>query len=597
MLREDVLCPPPAVEPTKEELHKYFDSFKFDVKDGSATLTTADGHTIDLGSKLGKDIAANNEVWFGFNYKGKGYDLDVFTGEEFGTEEGQWAATIYRVSPSGETLTDDEAYSSDVSVEIQPSKEIPMKKTLEANAPKTRKVWARIGMSLPLTDEEYKQWKEKYGAESDLGELDDKDLERFTKEGVVDGESYIPAEVFENPEEYKYSPEEKNAQRPDNDFLEEARKNAIGKKKKDMNLEELEKYAKQAAEQKAALENDTEKGRRMLEEKRKELAKDAKEFLKSLHTACGRIFPEGKAPEILPFSPESEEPALDAEVLPGKADPSKAEPFEIPGGVSVGINQKKYQTVEVAVKLVYSENDRMNKTIYIGKNYIDLYSRGRKVDDAFYDGELSTEELKWIVDNKDVIEKSFSMTVEKAMDLSLDKARKEKEETDRRLGNMMSKTSAEVQMAPPATARRPQGNAAYNMADAIDYLRGWIEHAELEGIPEGGRRENATAFLDRLERDMRQAAARTPPAPGKGRTAMTEKTYRKMKGTMEWMRSCINGAYTGGQQVKNSMILLDQFDRLIDRKWEKERPRGPARAQPGPGADSRRPRPDSGIEF
>ena len=481
MLKEDVLCPipPQTDEPTIEELHKYFDRFKLAVKDGTATLTTAGKETIDLGHEFVKELGTNNELWFGFSYKGKTYDLDVYTGEEFGTEEGQWNANVYRVSSNGGTLTDELTYSSEVSVE-------------------------RV---------------------IDLVQAPAKDV-------------HAPAE--------KKTSEEKN----------------------DMNMNELEEYARRTATQKAALEGEIEKNKRSLETKRKELVKDAKEFLRSLHTACLKIFPEGNAPIIWPFGSDSENPELYAEVLPGKTDPSNAKPFEIPNGVSVGI----YKDGDVNVTLVYSETPRFNKQIIIYKEDIRLRKYDTFIDDAFYEGELSDEELKWIVDNKDVIKEAFSLSVKKRLDLSLKETKREKEETDRRVRNMESKPPAATKSKAPPAAQKAQTNPTFDKEDAIDYLRGWIEHAELEGIPEGRRRENAQAFLDQIEKNMKQEAARPATTPKKERTPMTEKTYGKMKSNVEWMRTYICGSPTDGQQVKDSMFLLNVMDKLIDKKWERERP-------------------------
>ena len=65
-------------------------------------------------------------------------------------------------------------------------------KTTIANQKKTHKVWARIGITIHVTEEEYNRFK-KIATE----ELNEEDAEFFRKNGYVDGESYIPEEVFE----------------------------------------------------------------------------------------------------------------------------------------------------------------------------------------------------------------------------------------------------------------------------------------------------------------------------------------------------------------------------------------------------------------
>lgn len=64
-----------------------------------------------------------------------------------------------------------------------------------------KRVFARIGMYLTVTDEEFERLKEEYYHETDLSE---KDCERFVKDGAIaDTDSYIPDCVFEEPEYFE----------------------------------------------------------------------------------------------------------------------------------------------------------------------------------------------------------------------------------------------------------------------------------------------------------------------------------------------------------------------------------------------------------
>lgn len=64
-----------------------------------------------------------------------------------------------------------------------------------------KRVFARIGMYLTVTDEEFKRLREEYYHEKDLSK---EVCERFLKEGVIaDTDSYIPDCVFEESEYYE----------------------------------------------------------------------------------------------------------------------------------------------------------------------------------------------------------------------------------------------------------------------------------------------------------------------------------------------------------------------------------------------------------
>ena len=62
-------------------------------------------------------------------------------------------------------------------------------------------IWARIGMSLEVTDEEYEYLKNHPGeCEGDVSETDDDNnlFKRFVKDGYIDGDCYIPDEIWED---------------------------------------------------------------------------------------------------------------------------------------------------------------------------------------------------------------------------------------------------------------------------------------------------------------------------------------------------------------------------------------------------------------
>lgn len=60
-----------------------------------------------------------------------------------------------------------------------------------------RKIWARIGMSLMVSDEEYAKLLERNKEEEIAFEDDDELGKRFAEEGWADGEGYIPDSLFD----------------------------------------------------------------------------------------------------------------------------------------------------------------------------------------------------------------------------------------------------------------------------------------------------------------------------------------------------------------------------------------------------------------
>ena len=62
---------------------------------------------------------------------------------------------------------------------------------------KTHKLWARIGITVLVTEEEYNKYK-KMVLEDEIRYLTQEQAEWFRKNGYADGDSYIPEEIFEN---------------------------------------------------------------------------------------------------------------------------------------------------------------------------------------------------------------------------------------------------------------------------------------------------------------------------------------------------------------------------------------------------------------
>ena len=65
-----------------------------------------------------------------------------------------------------------------------------------------KRIWARIGMSLMVPDEEYEKLKKRTERNGDY-EFDgsNKLAKRFVKDGKPDGECYIPEDIFDFCEE------------------------------------------------------------------------------------------------------------------------------------------------------------------------------------------------------------------------------------------------------------------------------------------------------------------------------------------------------------------------------------------------------------
>ena len=61
--------------------------------------------------------------------------------------------------------------------------------------PKTKKLWARIGMTLEVTEEEYESIRSKMESEK-RDTLTSEEIARFLNDGRPDGESYIPMDVW-----------------------------------------------------------------------------------------------------------------------------------------------------------------------------------------------------------------------------------------------------------------------------------------------------------------------------------------------------------------------------------------------------------------
>lgn len=56
----------------------------------------------------------------------------------------------------------------------------------------TQKIWARIGITLELPEDEYNNLLDRMKQDGDREDLTDDEIARFLKDGKADGESYIP---------------------------------------------------------------------------------------------------------------------------------------------------------------------------------------------------------------------------------------------------------------------------------------------------------------------------------------------------------------------------------------------------------------------
>lgn len=60
-----------------------------------------------------------------------------------------------------------------------------------------KRIWARIGFMVEVTDSEWEALREKYGKEQ---EIKAEDAEKIVMRGDISGDSYIPQDVFDYPE-------------------------------------------------------------------------------------------------------------------------------------------------------------------------------------------------------------------------------------------------------------------------------------------------------------------------------------------------------------------------------------------------------------
>lgn len=60
-----------------------------------------------------------------------------------------------------------------------------------------KRIWARIGFMVEVTDSEWEALREKYGNEQ---EIKAEDAEKIVMRGDISGDSYIPQDVFDYPE-------------------------------------------------------------------------------------------------------------------------------------------------------------------------------------------------------------------------------------------------------------------------------------------------------------------------------------------------------------------------------------------------------------
>ena len=273
-------------------------------------------------------------------------------------------------------------------------------------------------------------------------------------------------------------------------------------------FEELEKYAREAEKNKEELEEDIRKDKEELENQRKTLAKETKEFLVSLHEAADRIFPETK-PDIWCYTKEFEGESGTAEILPEKTSVPNDDKLT-PKAVSVGFSESG----ALVIALYESEPGKAkepDKTLVVKKNDIQ-YERG----DAFREEGLSPQQMKWILANKDAIEEAFSRSVRMGIDQPLIETERKKNSVRQNLMNAKAKI--------PETKKAPG-------------------------------------------QDKKEIAATK-----EGKKVMTEKTYAKLMDAVAWLRGWVEHSESKGiypQERKDAAVLLDEMEKLIDRKWEK----------------------------
>ena len=71
-------------------------------------------------------------------------------------------------------------------------------KSMKREQNKTHKLWARIGITVLVTEDEYNKLKKQTTVDDQV--LTDEQAKWFITNGYADGESYIPEEVFEHEE-------------------------------------------------------------------------------------------------------------------------------------------------------------------------------------------------------------------------------------------------------------------------------------------------------------------------------------------------------------------------------------------------------------
>ena len=86
----------------------------------------------------------------------------------------------------------------------------------------SKKLWMRIGVSVPVSDDELYLWmKRSKGDHEEIYwddgymdvDLDEKEAEEFLKRAVWDGDSYIPANVFEDYDDWFRKEEQRRAKK------------------------------------------------------------------------------------------------------------------------------------------------------------------------------------------------------------------------------------------------------------------------------------------------------------------------------------------------------------------------------------------------
>ncbi|MBP5284025.1 MAG: hypothetical protein J6Y93_05115 [Treponema sp.] len=146
--------------------------------------------------------------------------------------------------------------------------------------------------------------------------------------------------------------------------------------------------------------------------------------------------------------------------------------------------------------------------------------------------------MRWLLDNRGNVEKSLASSLQKA------------------IGEKLEKTTEEQKKA--------------------------AERAKAIAVPESSVQITQDKMLSSKNLEKQQ------------KSSMSEKTHRKIQGTMSWMRSLVEREAEGASGIKpgephyeaakaalrnakNAAVLLDQLERTVSRKWEESRKTEPVK--------------------